>query len=45
MTQVILGPCSIVQGALHEILLKTPSEFFQAVNKKIEVYCFVTCLL
>ncbi|XP_062501035.1 tyrosine aminotransferase-like [Corticium candelabrum] len=41
MTQVILGPCSIVQGALHEILLKTPSEFFQAVNKKIESHAML----
>lgn len=37
MCQILNGPCAVIQGALPKILKQTPSEFFQAINKKLEV--------
>ncbi|XP_062501524.1 tyrosine aminotransferase-like [Corticium candelabrum] len=35
MCQVILGPCAVIQGAVPKILKETPTEFFQAINRKL----------
>ena len=40
MCQVLLGPCSLIQGALAKILKHTPPEFFEAINRKLEVMAF-----
>jgi tyrosine aminotransferase len=36
MCQVLLGPCTLIQGALPKILKQTPPEFFETVNRKLQ---------
>ena len=36
MCQRVLGPCGPVQGALPEILLKTPESYYTDLNSKLE---------
>lgn len=36
MTQLILGPNSLVQSVLHEALLNTPEEFYKQTNSQLK---------
>jgi tyrosine aminotransferase len=36
MTQVLLGACSIIQGALPGIIANTPPDFFVSLNRRLE---------
>ena len=40
LTQRTLGPCSILQGALPQILGSTPASMFEHTNSIVEVHCF-----
>ena len=37
MSQQILGPCTLIQGALPDILAKTPQSFFENSVEVIQV--------
>jgi hypothetical protein len=51
LSQLILGPCSIIQAALHDILHNTPEEFHNKTIEQLEVsvcctvYSTVCCML
>lgn len=36
MTQIILGPNTLVQSVLHEALLNTPKEFYQQTTSQLQ---------
>eukprot|EP00118_Oscarella_pearsei_P019297 m.204162 g.204162 ORF g.204162 m.204162 type:complete len:427 (+) comp39639_c1_seq1:51-1331(+) len=42
MTRIHLGPCGPIQGALPEILAKTPDTFFPSVAKKLQKHAEIS---